>query len=337
MNSTVRVALLGDIGTAPVRESTAYQCVVDDELVCSSALTAPLMSNSMYQWWGPGAHVICSHLKSSSGRRQLSVGLTLESALQDRLMRDEELGKGIVGDDEVGAKVDTTPKGKRLQAIEIRAATEQRTRASIPRMLAALAPFEKRVKDLVSMIRPQDAFYWQLAHLPTLSAWHAPNSSCGGRVILLGDSAYAMVPHFGQGSAMGFDDGGCLGESVARAAALPNSIGVANTIDATEQETDRKEQSLRRLEKGLTVYERVRKSRCEKVMAAAIPTGITKGMKEGESKKRDASMKERLDKRNVGEDGYKFWRASGGLAWIYGWNFQKEGGHVLPFWCPRME
>lgn len=100
-----------------------------------------------------------------------------------------------------------------------------------------------------------------------------------------------------QGAASAVEDGGVLAQSLDR-------VSSASDIPA-----------------ALRAYERIRKSRSERIQAAALVAGKYKVMVDGpEQRKRDQRMAERIDPRNPKHD---FWRAGGGLEWLYGYNFLK--------------
>lgn len=169
------------------------------------------------------------------------------------------------------------------------------------------------MKAFVKMVNPQDCLQWKVAALPDLGTWISER----GRVVLLGDAAHAMSPHLGQvqtpaqvppchrsrevdclqGAAISIEDGGVLAECIARA----ESVGD--------------------IPSAVRAYEKIQKSRAEKIKRAAEVSGVFKTLTEGpEQRKRDERFAKRL------ESGlkYEFWRASGHLEWIYGRNYKEE-------------
>ena len=82
---------------------------------------------------------------------------------------------------------------------------------------------------------------WTLAEVPPLPTWHSKNH----RVVLLGDACHGMTPHAAAGATVTLEDAEVLGHCVAR------------------------HESLNDLAKAVTGYERIRKTRCERVQAMA--------------------------------------------------------------------
>ena len=97
-----------------------------------------------------------------------------------------------------------------------------------------------------------DKYYkWRLVEVSGLPSW----SSSSGKVVLIGDSAHAMTPYSGQGSAMGIEDAAVLAQLLA---------------DASHGD------DLRDL---LKLYEKLRRPRCESVQKYAAVLGRTWGTK----------------------------------------------------------
>jgi salicylate hydroxylase len=148
------------------------------------------------------------------------------------------------------------------------------------------------------MIPKENCHLWNVAQLPDLPTW----VSRTGKVVLLGDAAHAMSPHLGQGAAMTIEDGGVLSECLARASASSE------------------------IPEAVKVYERIQKGRTEKIKKSSEVSGVWKTLTEGpEQRKRDEGFQKRM---KMGEK-YEFWRASGHLAWIYGWDFKVEAEKEL--------
>ena len=98
-------------------------------------------------------------------------------------------------------------------------------------------------------------------------------------------------------TALSIEDGGILSECLARASRADD------------------------IPRALKTYERVQKGRAEKVKKAAEVSGVFKTLTEGsEQRRRDDGLAKRLEKGGK----YEFWRASGHLEWIYGWDFRRE-------------
>lgn len=146
------------------------------------------------------------------------------------------------------------------------------------------------------MVKEEECNLWKIGHLPTLSTWTSP----GGRVTLVGDAAHAMVPHLGMGAATAVEDAGVLSLLLS-----PTHCPSAAQIPT-----------------ALKKYEMLRKPRTAKIQAAALVAGKYKAMPDGaDQEERDRKMRERMDPHNPK---YEFWRAAGGLAWLYDYDFAKE-------------
>ncbi|KAH7407955.1 hypothetical protein BKA64DRAFT_436061 [Cadophora sp. MPI-SDFR-AT-0126] len=154
-----------------------------------------------------------------------------------------------------------------------------------------LSDFEPRVRKLAELVKPEDCFLWKIAHLPKLKSWVSES----GRVALLGDAAHAMVPHLGAGAATAVEDGGLLAEC----------------LSTTRQLSD--------IPQALKTYEKLRRPRAERIQATALITGQYKVMPDGPAQQqRDEKMAQRMDRANPK---YEYWRAGGGLEWLYGYDF----------------
>jgi salicylate hydroxylase len=165
--------------------------------------------------------------------------------------------------------------------------------------------YEERVKAFVNMIKPEDCLLWKVAQLPNLPSWVSKN----GRIVLLGDAAHAMSPHLGQGAALSIEDGGALSHCLSRASSADE------------------------IPRAIKAYESVQKGRAESVKRLAEVSGVFKTLEEGkEREKRDRGFEERLQGQGEGgKEGvrYEIFRASGHLAWIYGWDFRTEAEKEL--------
>lgn len=104
---------------------------------------------------------------------------------------------------------------------------------------------------------------WKLADLPPLPRW----VGAGGRVVLIGDAAHAMVPYLAQGAATSIEDGAALAECLDRATD-------ANMIPSV-----------------LAAFEGIRKPRCEIIQAGSRANGDIWHMADGpEQEERDRQM-----------------------------------------------
>ncbi|KAE8451371.1 hypothetical protein EG329_004000 [Mollisiaceae sp. DMI_Dod_QoI] len=89
-------------------------------------------------------------------------------------------------------------------------------------------PVQDRNK-MMELVNPDDLLVWKLNSLPALDTWVFRN----GKVVLLGDSAHAMLPFSGQGHAMAIEDSICLAECLARAKStsdIPKALEMFETI-----------------------------------------------------------------------------------------------------------
>ncbi|PVH69102.1 FAD/NAD(P)-binding domain-containing protein [Cadophora sp. DSE1049] len=170
-----------------------------------------------------------------------------------------------------------------------------------------VSDFEPRVRKLAELVKPEDCFLWKIAHLPKLKSW----VSGSGKVVLLGDAAHAMVPHLGAGAATAVEDGAILAECLSH----------------THFKTD--------IPQALKTYENLRRPRAERIQATALITGQYKVMPDGPAQqKRDEKMKQRMDR---GNPKYEYWKAGGGLEWLYGYDFLKEARNALNESTPTVE
>ncbi|KAG4432275.1 hypothetical protein IFR05_012242 [Cadophora sp. M221] len=165
---------------------------------------------------------------------------------------------------------------------------------SVDSLRECVKDFEPRVRKFASLVKPEDCFLWKIAHLPKLNSWVSES----GKVAVLGDAAHAMVPHLGAGAASAVEDGAVLAECLSHA------------------------QSTSDIHKALQTYEKLRRPRAERIQATALITGQYKVMPDGLAQvMRDEKMAQRMDKANPR---YEYWKAGGGLEWLYGYDFMKE-------------
>lgn len=95
---------------------------------------------------------------------------------------------------------------------------------------------------------------------------------------------------------MSIEDGGILAECIGRASSVAD------------------------IPKAVQAYETIQKSRAEKIKKTALVSGVFKTLEDGpQRRKRDIGFEERLQKGPK----YEFWRASGHLEWIYGFDYKK--------------
>jgi salicylate hydroxylase len=71
------------------------------------------------------------------------------------------------------------------------------------------AGFDKYVQEIISLM-PEKPSKWKLNDRLPLDQWHY----LGGKVVLLGDAAHAMLPHLGAGAGQSLEDGWVLGRAI---------------------------------------------------------------------------------------------------------------------------
>ncbi|KAJ7065478.1 hypothetical protein C8F01DRAFT_747108 [Mycena amicta] len=117
------------------------------------------------------------------------------------------------------------------------------TRADKQAMLDVYADFCPVVQRMLRMVPEGEVCEWKLrVHVP-LNTW------VDGRVALLGDACHPTLPHLGQGASQAIEDGAVLG------------VILSKLTDAAD------------ISAALRVYERLRKSRTEFLVAQAAAAG----------------------------------------------------------------
>jgi len=133
--------------------------------------------------------------------------------------------------------------------------------AEVSQAMQEFKEFDKVLGRVLS--HANDVKKWRLAEIPRLPRW----TSKSGKVVLVGDSAHAMLQFLAQGAAMATEDAAALSECVARA----SSVSDVPTV--------------------LRAFERTRKWRCEIVQAHARRNGDMIHMPDGEEQEnRDKKM-----------------------------------------------
>ncbi len=69
--------------------------------------------------------------------------------------------------------------------------------------------FDRCVQDLIQLMNERPS-KWSINDREPLDRWHW----MGGKVVLLGDAAHAMLPHLGAGAGQSLEDGWVLGRAV---------------------------------------------------------------------------------------------------------------------------
>lgn len=132
---------------------------------------------------------------------------------------------------------------------------------------------------------------WVLADLPMLPRY------VNGRVILLGDSAHAMLPYLAQGAAQAIEDGACL------STVLDSCSSVADIPEAAKE------------------YERRRKNRAEAVQEGAHKNAQVWNLPDGQKQEaRDEEMRNAFRRRDSGIENPNQWSDPTLQTWLFGWD-----------------
>ncbi|KAK8087150.1 hypothetical protein PG994_002124 [Apiospora phragmitis] len=123
---------------------------------------------------------------------------------------------------------------------------------------ADFAEFDKPVQRIIGLMDARPG-RWRINDHEPLSRWHF----AGGRVVLVGDAAHAMLPHMGAGAGQSVEDGWILGR------ALAEYLATSSSSSDTEVGNTRFES----LESTMQLYQDVRLPRAQKVQAASRVSG----------------------------------------------------------------
>lgn len=158
--------------------------------------------------------------------------------------------------------------------------------------------FDPIVRNFLGYV--DGALKWTLADIPPLKRWRSKS----GRVILLGDSAHAMLPYMSQGAAQAMEDSAVLAECLVRA-------GCDRDIARVTE-----------------VYEVIRKDRTETIQKAARRNGVVWHFADGDDQqRRDRAMQGKL---REGESNPNLWADSNFGPWLFGKDVIKEvSSHLL--------
>lgn len=113
--------------------------------------------------------------------------------------------------------------------------------------------FDKYVQNIIGLM-PEQPSKWRLNDRKPLDKWHNMN----GKVILLGDSAHAMLPHLGAGAGQSLEDGWVLGRALSEHLSAPSSNSHFSTLEQTAK-----------------LYQTVRLPRAQKTQATSRAAGNT--------------------------------------------------------------
>ncbi|KAI9706213.1 MAG: hypothetical protein M1820_004974 [Bogoriella megaspora] len=120
------------------------------------------------------------------------------------------------------------------------------------------ATFNDTVKRVIGLM-PSEISKWKLNDREPLDQW----TFFGGKIVLLGDAAHAMLPHQGAGAGQALEDGYILARAVA-----DTLDRASETIDATN-----------RLQPYTQLYQDVRLPRAKKTQQTAREAGLVYQMK----------------------------------------------------------
>ncbi len=79
-------------------------------------------------------------------------------------------------------------------------------------VLNEYAGWDPRLLKILNNL-PEKVLEWKLCDVEPMDNWTLP----GGKIVLLGDAAHAVLPSASQGAAMAIEDGGAIAELLARA------------------------------------------------------------------------------------------------------------------------
>ncbi|KAK5135208.1 hypothetical protein LTR08_005457 [Meristemomyces frigidus] len=121
------------------------------------------------------------------------------------------------------------------------------------------AGFDKTPQEVISLM-PEQPSKWKLNDRKPLDRWHY----MGGKVVLLGDAAHAMLPHLGAGAGQAMEDGWVLGRAL------------------SEHLSGAKNSHFESLESTAKLYQTVRLPRAQKTQATSRAAGDTYEMQSAE-------------------------------------------------------
>ncbi len=117
------------------------------------------------------------------------------------------------------------------------------------------AGFDSYVQDLIKLM-PERPSKWSINDREPLDRWHY----LGGKVILLGDAAHAMLPHLGAGAGQSLEDGWVLGRALS---------------EYLSSDQSNKNEHFQSLESAASLYQTVRLPRAQKTQATSRAAGDT--------------------------------------------------------------
>ncbi|TKA61619.1 hypothetical protein B0A55_11301, partial [Friedmanniomyces simplex] len=123
------------------------------------------------------------------------------------------------------------------------------------------AGFDKTAQEVLSLM-PEQPSKWRLNDRQPLDRWHYMD----GKIILLGDSAHAMLPHLGAGAGQSMEDGWLLGRALSEY--LPNA-------NSNPPSSKNRNPHFASLESTAQLYQTVRLPRAQKTQATSRAAGNT--------------------------------------------------------------
>ncbi|KAG9676380.1 putative monooxygenase, partial [Aureobasidium melanogenum] len=138
------------------------------------------------------------------------------------------------------------------------------TKGSKKEMLEVYADFCPKIQKMLNMVPEGEVCEWKLRVHAPLPTW------VHGNMALVGDACHPTLPHLAQGAAQAIEDGAVLGVVLSK---LPDT-------------------SAESINKALKVYQELRKSRAEGLVALAAANGREMHLGDGAAKEaRDAAFK----------------------------------------------
>ena len=165
---------------------------------------------------------------------------------------------------------------------------------AIQEMRAYFSGWDPRLTKIIGMI--DKTLKWPLLSGSPLERWVAPTN----KVLIMGDSAHAMVPYMSQGAAMAVEDGAAL----------------ATVLSQIESYSE--------IPSALSVFEAVRMKRSGQMQSASLLNGKIWHFADGpEQKLRDQSMRPEVEGKSFSWSANQ-WSDPVTQWWAYGYDAEKE-------------
>ncbi|KAK7980470.1 hypothetical protein PG989_012927 [Apiospora arundinis] len=127
-------------------------------------------------------------------------------------------------------------------------------------VVADFADFDEPVQRIISLMDEKPG-RWRINDHEPLSRWHF----AGGRVVLVGDAAHAMLPHMGAGAGQSVEDGWILGRALADYLRGHDS----DSRDGNPNGGSSGDNKFESLESTMQFYQDIRLPRAQKVQAGS--------------------------------------------------------------------